>query len=115
MNCKGQYVQYANNNIQEVVALCEGNVLRAFTKEQYVENHLEPKIEDLPDKQNFQPEKSDDISPIILALLDWTKGKQINSETTYRMQQFGYVFPDSDGILRITPGGEQVLKSNGLS
>lgn len=115
MNCKGQYLQRVNDGAQEVIALCDGGTLRAFTKEQYIENNLEPQIGDLPDKKSYQAQQTNDVSPIILGLLDWTKGKLINSEMIYRLQQFSFIFPDNNGVLRITSAGKQALESNGLS
>jgi hypothetical protein len=54
------------------------------------------------------------ISPVILALVDWVNGLEVSSEALYRMQQFGFIFPDDSGQLQLTPSGEQTLREHKL-
>lgn len=54
-------------------------------------------------------------SPIIQMLAKWIQGGAVGQEGLYRMQQFGYVFPDAQGKLKLTPAGKQTLVENGLA
>lgn len=54
-------------------------------------------------------------SQIIQILAKWVRGGQVGQEALYRMQQFGYVFPDAQGKLALTPAGRQTLVENGLA
>ncbi|MEK2602926.1 hypothetical protein [Burkholderia arboris] len=56
--------------------------------------------------------------PLVAALADWLQGKTPDvrkAEIEYRLQQFGYIFPDADGNLQLTPPGQQELKLWGLA
>ena len=61
---------------------------------------------------NHDSQNTDTPSPIILALADWIRGNHVARDMLYKMQQFGFIFPDSSGKLEITPYGLQVLKEN---
>lgn len=53
-------------------------------------------------------------SPIIRALADWIRGNHVPDDVLYRIQQFGFIFPDASGKLELTPYGLQVLRENRL-
>lgn len=57
----------------------------------------------------------DGPSPVILALAKWVAGEVVSNEALYRMQQFGFIYPDSKGKLKLTPPGRQTLEENGLA
>ena len=54
-------------------------------------------------------------SPVILALAKWVSGEPVSNEALYRMQQFGFIHPDLNGKLQLTPPGRQTLEENGLA
>jgi hypothetical protein len=54
-------------------------------------------------------------SPIIQMLAKWAKGGAVGQDALDRMQQFGFVYPDMKGMLRLTPVGKQTLEENGLA
>ncbi|NQY54639.1 MAG: hypothetical protein HRT42_13825 [Campylobacteraceae bacterium] len=109
----GLYICYNDNNIREIIVNCNGT-LRAFSKEEYIKNNIEPQIKELVDEKEYSQIKKSDVSPILLALLEWKKGQLLTDEITYKLQQFGFIFSDNKGILRITKNGEYSLKENGL-
>ncbi|GEM_PF-3822718 len=57
----------------------------------------------------------DGPSPVILALAKWVAGDVVSNEALYRMQQFGFIYPDSKGKLKLTPLGRQTLEENGFA
>lgn len=54
-------------------------------------------------------------SPIIQMLAKWVQGGAVGQDTLERMQQFGFVYPDTKGVLKLTPAGKQTLEENGLA
>lgn len=54
-------------------------------------------------------------SPIISALKKWVKGGNSSAEELYRMQQFGFIFPDENGQLQLTLSGKQTLEEFNLA
>jgi len=54
-------------------------------------------------------------SPVIMMLAQWVRGEAVSDEALHRMQQFGFVHPDLNGKLRLTPPGKQTLEENGLA
>jgi hypothetical protein len=114
-NHKGLYVKKLNNQKIEEVIICDpSGKLIALTPEKYIDHNLAPKIDELPDEREYKSQQKSEISPIIIALANWANGNLASPEETYRMQQFGFIYPDSQGILRITASGKQALKDNGL-
>ena len=113
MSYIGLYICYNDSNIREIIVDCNGN-LRAFSKEAYIKNNIEPQIKELPDEKKYSQRKKSDVSPILLALLEWKKGQLLTDEIIYKLQQFSFISPDDKGILRITKSGEYSLKENDL-
>lgn len=52
--------------------------------------------------------------PVILALADWVRGNHVSEDALYRMQQFGFIFPNASGKLEITVHGQEALREYGL-
>lgn len=81
-----------------------------------IKRKVSPPIEQLSDEKDYHskaPKK--EISPVILALAEWVKGKAVSNENLHKMQQFGFIFPDQNGNLQLTPGGKQSLQDNNLA
>ena len=81
----------------------------------YIKRQIKPPIEQLPDIDGYKAAAAEPkISPVILALADWVKGKKVSDEALHKMQQFGFIYPDNNGHLQLTPSGKQTLRENGL-
>ena len=112
----GLYVQRLSNGIIHSVQVVDsgGNSL-PLNPDIYIERQIKPSIGQLPDIDSYKAATAEpNISPIILALAVWVKAGKVSDEHLYRMQQFGYVNPDQNGTLRLTPSGEQTLRENRL-
>ncbi|NQE51856.1 hypothetical protein [Herbaspirillum rubrisubalbicans] len=55
------------------------------------------------------------INQIVLFLARWVAGETVGDEALYRLQQFGFIYPDSQGQQRLTPAGKKALQDNGLA
>lgn len=104
---KGLYVQRRSDNQIYNVQVEDpfGNEL-GLTPEVYINRQIEPPIDELPDNRS--------VSPVVLALHDWVRGKLVSGQALYKMHQFGFLVKDEKGRLFITPGGQQALQDNGL-
>lgn len=112
----GLYVKRLSNGKIESVQIADqnGNSQR-LDHEIYIQRQLKPPIEKLPDIKDYMAAASGQgISPIVFALVNWLRGETVSDEALYRMQQFGFVHPDLDGNLQITPSGEQALHDHHL-
>lgn len=111
----GLYVQRLNNGKIDSVQVVDpfGNSL-PLDPETYIKRQIKPSIEQLPDIDSYKAAAEPKISPVILVLANWVKGQKVSDEALYRMQQFGFVYPDKNGNLQLTPSGEQTLRENGL-
>lgn len=112
----GLYVQRLSNGEIHSVQVVDpfGNSL-PLEPAIYIQRQINPPIEQLPDVNNYKPTASaQGISPVVLALANWVNGEKVSDEALYRMQQFGFVFPEPDGHLQITPAGKLALRDNGL-
>lgn len=113
----GLYVQLLNNGKIYSVQVVDpfGNSL-PLDPETYIERQIKPSIEQLPDIDSYKTAAAEpNVSPVIFALADWVKGQKVSDGSLYKMQQFGFVFPDKNGNLQLTPSGEQTLQENGLA
>jgi hypothetical protein len=54
-------------------------------------------------------------APVIQMLAKWVQGGAVGPDALEVMQQFGFVYPDMKGVLRLTPAGKQTLEENGLA
>lgn len=112
----GLYVQRLNNGKIDSVQVVDpfGNSL-PLEPETYIERQIKPPLEELPDIDDYRAALAQPkVSPVIIALADWVKGQRVSDEALYRMQQFGFIFPDINGELKLTPYGEQTLRENGF-
>lgn len=112
----GLYVQRLESGEIHGVQVVDhfGNSL-SLEPEIYIQRQINPPINTLPNIDEYKAEISKPkISPIIIALVDWVNGKSVSEEALYRMQQFGFIFPDFKGVIKLTPYGEQTLRDNGL-
>jgi hypothetical protein len=112
----GLYVQRLSNGEIDSVQVVDplGSSLPLGPKT-YIERQIKPPIEQLPDVDGYKAAAAEPkVSPVILALADWVKGKKVSDEALYRMQQFCFIYPDNNGHLQLTPSGEQTLRENGL-
>jgi hypothetical protein len=110
----GLYVQRQADGTIDSVQVSDpfGNSI-PLAAETYIARGVKPSIEQLPDAKDYCPTTSEQIiSPVILALADWVKGNKVSDEALYRIQQFGFVHPDQNGNLQLTPNGRQTLKDN---
>lgn len=112
----GLYVQrLSNGKIDSVQVVDPFGNSRPLDPETYIERQIEPPIEQLPDIDGDKAAADEPkVSPVILALADWVKGKKVSDKALYRMQQFGFIYSDNNGDLQVTPSGVQTLRENGL-
>ncbi len=112
----GLYVQRLESGEIHGVQVVDpfGNSL-SLEPEIYIQRQINPPINTLPNIDDYKAGISKPkVSPIIIALVDWVNGKNVSEEALYRMQQFSFIFPDFNGVLKLTPYGEQTLRDNGL-
>lgn len=112
----GLYVQRLSNGKIDSVQVVDpsGNSL-PLDPQTYIERQIKPPIEQLPDFDDYKAAAAEPkISPVILALADWVKGKKVSDEALYRMQQFSFIHTDNNGHLQLTLSGKQTLRENGL-
>lgn len=57
---------------------------------------------------------SSNVSPVILALVDYKNGRGINDQTLRALFQFGFLAHQNDGHPYITLAGEEALRDNGF-
>lgn len=112
----GLYVQRLSNGEIASVQVVDpfGNSL-SLEPEIYTERQIKPPIEQLPDMENYKVvTEKPQISPIILELANWVKGQTVSADTLYKIQQFGFIYPDGNGKLQLTPSGKQILQEKRL-
>ncbi|MDD4963248.1 MAG: hypothetical protein PHI11_04935 [Gallionella sp.] len=112
----GLYVQRLSNGKIDSVQVVDpfGNSL-PLVPETYIERQIRPPIEQLPDIDGYKAAAAEPkVSPVILALADWVKGRKVSDEALYKMEQFSFVYPDNNGHLQLTPSGERTLRENGF-
>lgn len=100
----GLYVQRLSNGKVDSVQVVDpsGNSL-VLDPETYIERQISPPIGQLPDIDDYKAAAAEPkVSPLILLLVDWVKGKTLSNEAIYRMQQFGFVYPDNNGRLQLS-------------
>ncbi|ACX96486.1 hypothetical protein [Halothiobacillus neapolitanus] len=106
--------QLSNGTIYSVQVVDPGGNSLPLEPAVYVARQIKPLIDELPDVANYKPAPpKPKISPVILALADWVEGKEVPGEVLNKMQQFGFIFPDQDGQLKLTPSGAQTLREIG--
>lgn len=58
---------------------------------------------DLSIREKMMTENQSGPSPVMLALAQWVNGDPVGDEALYRMRQFGFIHPDLNGKLQLTP------------
>jgi len=109
MNCEELYVRCNSDANIKINILISGSNLRALTKETYLDNQLKSTNNALLVEQRYSSQKTEEVSLIILSLADCKKGKLLPNEEINSLRQFGLIFSDNNGVLRILPPGEQLI------
>ena len=119
---KGLCVQrLSTGGIFSVRAVDTAGITIDLAPDVYINRGIQPNINQLPDIDDYQPEPEPEPEPepqiawFILALANWVKSKEATEEALYRMQQFGFIFPNpSSGEMELTTVGEETLREHGL-